>query len=76
MIILVINKSTSRYAVGWFRNQSYDYGINNTPIRSTIDNPEDFWIVYGSTGCIKKKNRYECALNFAKQLLVSSFLYI
>ena len=27
------------------------------------------------TGCIKKVNRFEIALNFAKQLLVSSFLY-
>jgi hypothetical protein len=29
-----------------------------------------------STGCIKKLNRFEIALNFAKQLLVSSFWYI
>ena len=28
------------------------------------------------TGCIKKLNRYEFALNFAKQLLISSFLYL
>jgi hypothetical protein len=28
------------------------------------------------TGCVKKLNRFEIALNFAKQLLVSSFLYI
>jgi hypothetical protein len=34
IFILVINKSTSRYAVGWFRNHSYDYGINSTYIRS------------------------------------------
>jgi hypothetical protein len=26
-----------------------------------------------TTGCIKKLNRFEIALNFAKQLLVSSF---
>jgi hypothetical protein len=26
-----------------------------------------------STGCIKKLNRFEIALDFAKQLLVSSF---
>ena len=28
-----------------------------------------------TTGCIKKLNRFETALNFAKQLSVSSFLY-
>ena len=28
------------------------------------------------TGCIKKLNRFEIALNFAKQLVVSRFCYI
>ena len=35
----------------------------------------NFWLAY--SGCIKKLNRFEIALNFAKQLLVSSFfMYI
>jgi hypothetical protein len=34
------------------------------------------WCYSECTGCIKKLNRFEIALNFAKQQLVSSFLYI
>jgi hypothetical protein len=33
-------------------------------------------LVHYTTGCIKKLNRFEIALNFEKQLSVSSFLYI
>jgi hypothetical protein len=33
-------------------------------------------VIYKTTGCIKKLNRFEIALNFAKQLVESSFCYI
>lgn len=33
-IILVINKSTSRFTISQFCNHSFDFGINITPLRS------------------------------------------
>ena len=36
---------------------------------------DEYLVSLAYTGCIKKLNRFEIAFNFAKQLLVSKFLY-